>query len=289
MVGRKLIIFSVIAVGAGAAMSVLSALSYLEGAQGLVEHAAGTAAGQQDIPAYMPLALLAVLIMSVVAHESAHGLAAYWCGDNTARDEGRITLNPLKHLDFFGSLVLPVLLFFVADFALGYAKPVPINTSRFRYQSRDRIIASSAGATANMLLAAISLGLLAAVSFAIVMFWPDAGVSGFSGFLDVPSFSNIAAPWLWAGLVQVLKSLFIVNVVLAIFNMIPIPPLDGSHVLENLLPGRMRFYFGIMRISGFLVILIVLVVLMYAGVLGTLVELAIRGASAPIRLVTHLG
>jgi Zn-dependent protease len=140
-----------------------------------------------------------------------------------------------------------------------------------------------------VLLAAISLGLLAAVSFAIVMFWPDAEVSGFSGFLDVPSFSNIAVPWLWAGPVQVLKSLFIVNIVLAVFNMIPIPPLDGSHVLENLLPGRMRFYFGIMRISGFMVILIVLVVLMYAGVLGTLVELAIRGASAPIRLVTHLG
>jgi len=278
-VGFKLIISAVIAAGLGALASLFSSMT--SGLQ--------PANVPADIPVYVPFALLGALVLSVVTHESAHGLVAYWCGDPTAKNAGRLTLNPVKHFDLFGSFILPALLFVITNFniALGYAKPVPINMSSFGRQRRDRIFTATSGATANFMLAAGSLTLLVVIVFIVSIAWPGAEVSGFSEFLQGPVLKNVPAPYMWAGLVQLLKSFFVVNIVLGVLNMVPVPPLDGSFVLETLLPRNLRFYFRLMRVFGFAVIAAVLALLMVTGVFGYLMDL-IMGISTVIRFVTHL-
>ncbi len=156
-----------------------------------------------------------VLIMSVVVHEFAHGYVAYRFGDNTARMQGRLTLNPIKHLDLFGSILLPLsLILFHAGFVLGWAKPVPYNPHNLRKEKLHSIFVALAGIAANLFLAII-FGLLIRVF----------SHYGFNS-LNFISFYKIAT------------SIVLVNIVLAIFNIVPIPPLDGSKILFGLLPAR---------------------------------------------------
>ncbi len=151
---------------------------------------------------------LIVLLFSIIIHEIAHGSVAYSLGDHTAKNEGRLTLNPLKHLDPFGSVILPLLLFITRSPVLfGYAKPVPINPYNFRDQKWGSLKVAAAGPAANFSIAII-FGLLVR-------------------FLNLPeSFSNF----------------FIIitfyNILLGLFNLVPIPPLDGSHILFTLLPEK---------------------------------------------------
>ena len=147
------------------------------------------------------------IILAIVLHELAHGYAAYRLGDNTAKIYGRLTLNPLKHIDPFGSLLLPALLYFShAGFMFGWAKPVPVNFNNLKNSKRDLIIVSAAGIVTNLVLAIISALLLKAVSFL-----PQSTIQGILGLF--------------------LLNMVVFNVVLAIFNALPIPPLDGSKIL----------------------------------------------------------
>ena len=147
------------------------------------------------------------IILAIVLHELAHGYAAYRLGDNTAKIYGRLTLNPLKHIDPFGSLLLPALLYFShAGFMFGWAKPVPVNFNNLKNSKRDLIIVSAAGIVINLVLAIISALLLKAISFL-----PQSTAQGILGLF----FLNMV----------------VFNVVLAIFNALPIPPLDGSKIL----------------------------------------------------------
>lgn len=149
---------------------------------------------------------IVVLIMSVVIHEVAHGYAALRFGDTTAKYEGRLTLNPLKHLDMFGSVILPILLFLTrAPFLIGWAKPVPYNPNNFRPEDRraGTLWVASAGILANLAIAAF-FGII--IRLSAVLGLPETVVS--------------------LSLVIVL-----LNIVLAIFNLVPIPPLDGSKIL----------------------------------------------------------
>ena len=153
-----------------------------------------------------------VLLMSVVIHEVAHGLIADLEGDPTARYAGRLTLNPLKHLDMVGSIILPLLLvIFNAGFVIGWAKPVPYIEANLRDKKWGTILVASAGIVSNILLALI-FGI--AIRFAGLL-------GSFSG-----SFISIA------------EIIVIVNILLALFNLIPIPPLDGSKILFELLPPK---------------------------------------------------
>lgn len=153
-----------------------------------------------------------VLIMSVVIHEVAHGYAALSFGDKTAQYAGRLTLNPIKHLDLFGSIVLPLLLVITqAPFLIGWAKPVPYNPSNLNDQRRGTLWVASAGIIANLSIA-IFFGLLIRISVA----------TGILGGAFIPLASVIV----------------LLNIVLAIFNLIPIPPLDGSKILFTLLGHR---------------------------------------------------
>lgn len=147
------------------------------------------------------------IILAIVLHELAHGYAAYRLGDNTAKIYGRLTLNPLKHIDPFGSILLPALLYFShAGFMFGWAKPVPVNFNNLKNSKRDLIIVSAAGIVTNLVLAIISALLLKAVSFL-----PQSTIQGILGLF--------------------LLNMVVFNVVLAIFNALPIPPLDGSKIL----------------------------------------------------------
>lgn len=165
---------------------------------------------------------VSVLIMSVIIHEFAHGYSAYLLGDDTARLQGRLTLNPLKHLDPFGSVILPLLLILTnAGFVIGWAKPVPYNPANLRNGKKGEFIVAIAGIVANLLIAII-FGLLIrfATSFGLPSYNPD--------------------PLLLHPFYKIASIIVIMNLVLALFNIIPIPPLDGSKVLFSFLPARLR-------------------------------------------------
>ena len=288
VVGMKLILISVALAGIGALASLLSASVALSSSlQG--ECANPRLPLSPDVPMYVPFALLGALIVSVVMHEVAHGLSAYWCGDSTAKKLGRLTLNPVRHFDLFGSFILPALLLFATGFkfAVGYAKPVPINPGHFGQRRRDSIITATAGASANFMLCAAALALLVALAFLITHAWPNARISCFSEFLRAPVIEGVPVPLFWSVVVQVLKSFFVVNLVLGILNLIPIPPFDGSFVLESLLPKGIRIYFRLLRLFslGLLVILMAIVIL--TPLFSLILRLVLR-TSDLIYLVTHL-
>lgn len=151
------------------------------------------------------------VLIAVTFHEAAHGFVAWRCGDDTAYKLGRVTFNPLKHVDRFGTVILPALLLLArAPFLFGWAKPVPVNFSRLRHPRRDMVLVAAAGPATNLILALLSAYLL---------------------HVAVRMPAPVAA---WAA-VNLQNSLFI-NVVLAIFNMLPLPPLDGGRVAVGLLP-----------------------------------------------------
>jgi Zn-dependent protease len=150
-----------------------------------------------------------ILIMSVVIHEVSHGFMAEYFGDNTARNAGRLTLNPIKHLDLFGSIILPAILILTnSPFLFGWAKPVPYNPNNLRNRRWGTLAVASAGVLANLLIAVI-FGLIIRFSFHFVL--PE-------------SFYFITS------------AIVLLNLGLAIFNLVPIPPLDGSKILFSFLP-----------------------------------------------------
>lgn len=179
------------------------------------------------------LFLIIALVFSVVVHEVAHGSAALAQGDPTAKFAGRLTLNPLKHLDWVGSVLVPAFLVIAnSPFLFGWAKPVPVNPMNFRDKRWGDAKVAAAGAAANLALALV---------FGIILrFWPD--VSG-------------AAAMNFYALAQ---SVVIINLVLAVFNMIPIPPLDGSHFLFALLPPSQNDFKIFLQKYGFVLLLILI-------------------------------
>lgn len=163
------------------------------------------------------LVFLPVLLLSVVLHEVAHAVVARWEGDDTAYRLGRVTLNPIPHLDLMGSLVVPLLLFLLpGDFLFGWAKPVPVNPRNFRDFKWGDIRVSLAGIAVNLILALI-FTLAVATLVKINTLW--GGVGGVVPVLIRAAYIGV-----------------FLNLILAFFNLIPIPPLDGSHVVFHMLP-----------------------------------------------------
>ena len=170
------------------------------------------------------------LIIAITFHEAAHGWVADRLGDDTARRLGRITLNPLRHLDRFGTLILPGLLLLIrAPFVFGYAKPVPVNFSRLGNPKRDMVWVALAGPAMNIALAIAAGLLLHLVAF-------------------VPLF---AADWVDDNLLNMM----VINVVLAVFNMLPLPPLDGGRVLTGLLPMPLAVRFA--KVDRYVMLLLI--------------------------------
>ena len=176
------------------------------------------------------------LVIAITFHEAAHGFVAHHFGDNTAWDQGRVSFNPLKHIDPFGTLLLPaILLFSHSPFLFGYAKPVPVNFRALRHPRIDMVWVALAGPTTN-----IALALIAATAFHLLGYAPANAVQ-----------------WI----ADNLKNALVINVVLAVFNMLPIPPLDGGRVAVGLLPNVLAVPlsrlepFGMLILIGFLILL----------------------------------
>lgn len=182
--------------------------------------------------------------MSVVVHEVAHGYAALWLGDSTAKYEGRLTINPLKHLDPFGSIILPLLLFLTnAGFIVGWAKPVPFNPYNLRNARWGEALVAVAGPLSNIILALIfGLFLRLALAAGLVLSTP---------------------------ILKIISIIVIINLVLAIFNLVPIPPLDGSKILFSILPRQALKYRGFLERYGFFIVIIFIIG--FGGVLAPVV------------------
>lgn len=190
------------------------------------------------------LLLIPVLLFSVVAHEYAHGEAAYRQGDTTAYMLGRLTLNPLKHIDPFMTILLPIMLIAMGGPPFGGAKPVPVNPRNYRNYVAGDIIVSLAGIVTNL-----ALFLLCTLVFALIGFVGHAtGLTGSLAWLQRMMFIGM-----W------------VNTALAFFNLIPIPPLDGSHVLKHVLPPAAGMRYRQLYVLG--IIPIMLVVWLLPGVI----------------------
>jgi len=180
------------------------------------------------------------LVIAITFHEAAHGFVAHRLGDNTAFDLGRVSFNPLRHIDPFGTLMMPAILLMAhSPFLFGYAKPVPVNFRALRSPRIDMVWVALAGPATN-----IALALLAAAAFHVVDFMP----------------AN-AAQWLTDNL----KNAVVINVILAIFNMLPIPPLDGGRVAVGLLPRMLAVPLSRLEPFGMLILIGILILLPLTG------------------------
>ena len=175
---------------------------------------------------------LAALVPSVVLHEVSHGYVAYLFGDPTAKEAHRLTLNPLRHIDPFGSILLPVLLIFSGLPAFGYAKPVPVNFSRLRHPRRESLYVSLVGPFVNIVLSAVGFG-ISEVALHVVQSVVLLNIGVYFG---------------------------LVNLILAVFNLIPIPPLDGSAIIERLVPHRHLNAYYRFRAMALPIVMVVVIV-----------------------------
>jgi Zn-dependent protease len=193
---------------------------------------------------------LLVAFPSIILHEVSHGIAALACGDDTAKRAGRITLNPLRHVDLFGTLLLPALLAVTGHSVFGYAKPVPVNATRMRHPRNQTVLVSLAGPVTNIGLAVIA-GL-----------WLR--------FSHLQFISTASGPWR----VRILFALGEINVFLAVFNLIPIPPLDGSAVVTRVLPKAWEQGWATVQRYGMIIVLAI--VLLEPQALARLFNPALR-------------
>lgn len=180
------------------------------------------------------------VLLAVTLHEAAHAYAARLLGDDTASKLGRVSLNPAKHIDPFGTILLPSMLIFIGSpFILGWAKPVPVVFGRLNNPKRDMIFVALAGPASNILIA-----LIAALGFAVFGLVPD-----------------VAADWVAQNLENAIK----INLMLAVFNMLPIPPLDGGRVLTGLLPNSLAIPFSRLEKYGMIILIGLIFVLPMIG------------------------
>ncbi len=208
---------------------------------------------------------LLAFAISLSVHESAHGWVADRLGDPTARWLGRITLNPLKHIDPIGTVLFPLMLAVVGAPIIGWAKPVPFVTRNLRNQRRDPALVGLAGPASNVALA---------VAVTLVLLVVKAAMPEFQSLLlAMLEHGALGATGVVAPLVYFLFSLAAVNIVLAVFNLIPIPPLDGSHVVGALLPPRLHWQWVQLERYGFLL----LFALLWTGFLGIILRPFVTG------------
>ena len=175
------------------------------------------------------------LLGAIILHEISHGVVALWLGDDTAKRAGRLTLNPVPHIDPFGSIVLPGLLVLAGFGAFGWAKPVPVNATRMRHPRRDLLVVSLAGPLSNFALMAV------------------AALAARRAFASAPSVSRIAELPL---LTEVLLFFALANLLLGVFNLLPVPPLDGSSIVERVLPLEWLPTWHRIRPYGLLVLIV---------------------------------
>jgi len=206
--------------------------------------------------------LIAVVLFAISFHESAHAWMALKFGDPTARDLGRISLNPLHHIDPFGTVLLPMMMILMHQPPFGYAKPTPVNLRNTRNPRLANFWVSAAGPLSNLMIVVVSAALLIAIG----RYDPDMVVGAFRG----PSGGGVLAP-----ISYILAQLVLLNLVLGVFNLIPVPPMDGSGILFSVLGRRglaIEMFFHRYTFVMFLIIML----LVYSGIFGLILDPAIR-------------
>ena len=189
---------------------------------------------------YIPSTWIIPVLISISMHEAAHGYVANFLGDDTAKKLGRVTLNPFKHIDRFGTVILPILLIIIkSPFIFGWAKPIPVKFNRLKSPLRDMVFVAIAGPITNIILALISASILS------MMY----------------NFGLLSNSWL----VRTCTNFFLINIILAVFNMIPIPPLDGGRVAIGLLPKFFSYQLAKLERYGFIIIIAALFILPLIG------------------------
>ena len=241
-----------------------------EGAAGAVPVPAGI--GQSIFERNINWGLLAgglvVVLLSLCLHEFAHAVSALWLGDDTARRLGRVTLNPMAHIDPVGTVALPLILFLANVPMFGWAKAVPVQPAFLPNPRRGHVLISLAGPGANVLLASISYSLLLGICATVALTVPGARIEGLllGGFGEtVEAAGFVGAPVVGAAC-TVLRLSFFINLFLAMFNLLPIPPLDGSWVLEHMSARSVGRMVAAIRPFGFMILL----ALLWTGALGYL-------------------
>lgn len=191
--------------------------------------------------------VLGVILFSMVLHELAHGVVAYWLGDETAKDDGRLTLNPVKHIDPVMSILVPVLLYLSGGPIFGGAKPVPVNTRNLKFGAWGMALVAVVGPITNFLIALVSF---------LVGYW--------TGWLNMDGVVG-----------TIFLELVLVNLGFGIFNLIPIPPLDGSRVLYALAPDVVRE--GMEKFEKIGIIVVMILVIAFPGVVSKIMVGGIQG------------
>ena len=195
-------------------------------------------------------------LFAIVVHEVAHGWVAFRLGDSTAYMMGRLTLNPLKHIDLIGTVLVPLVLILTVGFAFGWAKPVPVNFNKLRHPRRDTALVAAAGPGANLLMA-IAWGLIIKITSIL-----PAGAAA------------LALPLFYMGLFGI-----VINLILMVFNLIPIPPTDGGRILTTLLPPSLGYQLSRLEPYGMIIILLLLL----SGVLWRLFDIVHRVAISVVQ------
>lgn len=189
------------------------------------------------------------VIFAITVHEAAHGYAAKYFGDMTAHQEGRISLNPIKHIDLFGTIILPALTVALGGVLFGWAKPVPVNFSRLRNPKKDMLWVAAAGPASNLVMAIL--------------------------WVLVIKFANVAPLIFVEPLMLMAEAGVIINVILMVLNLLPLPPLDGGRIAVSLLPTGLAQSFSKLERYGF----IILIVLLLTGVLGKILTPLVSGVT----------
>ena len=182
------------------------------------------------------------IIFAISLHEVAHGWVASFFGDQTARLANRLSLNPLRHVDLVGTIIVPLLMLMVSNFIFGWAKPVPVDERNLRNPRRDMAFVALAGPLTNILMAFAWGGI------AKVAIWA----------------TQSGGAWFGVPLIYMSKAGIMINIVLAVLNFLPLPPLDGSRILSSLLPKRQAYYLNLIEPYSF----IILILLLFTGVLS---------------------
>jgi Zn-dependent protease len=202
-----------------------------------------------SLPLKILLSIIPILF-AVTLHEVAHGWVAKQLGDRTAEMMGRLTVNPVKHIDPVGTVVVPFVLYIFSGFIFGWAKPVPVNWNQLRNPKRDMALVALAGPAANLIM---------------VLFWLVIAKLGIIFVNNTESVAHLFIFMAWVGV--------IINSLLMILNLFPIPPLDGSRVVFSILPARLASRYAMIEPYG----LVILLVLFATGVLGDMLEPIIIG------------
>ena len=194
-----------------------------------------------DINEILYLASIWVLpvLLAITMHEAAHGWAAWKLGDDTAKLQGRVTFNPLSHIDMFGTIILPGLLITLGGVLFGWAKPVPVNFARLGHPRRDMVLVAVAGPAIN-----IGLAIASAIALHLIQFLPEDG-----------------REWVLRNLINSVN----INLLLAVFNMIPLPPLDGGRVAVGMLPYRFAVQLAKLERFGLFILIGLIFILPFAG------------------------